>query len=793
VFTEFSRRDFFKKAGVLSAALALSGCGGERAEERLVPFLRSPEEEVAGVFTDYASICRQCPAGCGILVRTMGGRAHKIEGNPRHPLNQGKLCARGQAGLQALYNPDRITGPQARTAGRGSAFGSVSWEDGVTRLADALQKAQSAGGSGAPRVAVLAGQLPDHLYRIAALTLAALGTSGAATSVSDPGSPLASRLVVWDLERAIDGTHSLIQAASTVFREAVAGNVGATPTVGLPVLDLAAADVAVSFGADLFGTWLSPVYLGRAFGEMRRGRATSRGYLVQVDPRLSATGVTADEWLAVPPGREADVAMVMGRVILDEDRAAADRPSAVDAVFSDVDARGLSSELGLEFETLVRLARLFADASSPLAVPGGGLGARENGGDAFKAVMALNVLVGAAGRTVRAPVAPPDESLTPTETVSSFADVRTLVEDMTAGSVDVLLVLDGDPLHDLPAALGFREAISSVPLVVDFSPFPTDTGEQLADLRLPTPTYLETWGYQMPSPSPGMEMLAAQQPIVRQLHDTRSAVDVLLAVTKGLDGAQGLPWETEVDYLKASVNTLAEREDASIAETDPEVLWVKWQQYGGWWATSEGTGASSAGGDSPDASSDATTSDAAPPAPPRSETVPPIDSPSGLDLALAPPEGDTAGRFGLLPYLSLGLADGRHANLPWMQETPDPMTSAMWDGWVEVNPTTADDLGLSEGDIVKVTSDVGSVEVPVYVYPGVAPDMVAMPLGQGHLDYGRYASGRGANAADLLVPVETRDGELAWGATMVTLEKTGRSKTLATLEGSDSTVVPEGL
>jgi molybdopterin-containing oxidoreductase family iron-sulfur binding subunit len=112
---------------------------------------------------------------------------------------------------------------------------------------------------------------------------------------------------------------------------------------------------------------------------------------------------------------------------------------------------------------------------------------------------------------------------------------------------------------------------------------------------------------------------------------------------------------------------------------------------------------------------------------------------------------------------------------------------------VEVNPVTAGDLGLSNGDIVKVTSDAGSVEAPVYVYAGVAPDTVAMPLGQGHREYGRYASDRGVNAADLIVPSETRDGELAWGATLVTLEKTGRSKTLATLEGSESTVIPEGL
>ncbi len=745
-----------------------------------MPFLRSPEEEVAGVFTDYASVCRQCPAGCGILVRTMGGRAHKIEGNPRHPLNQGKLCARGQAGLQALYNPDRLSGPQARSGPSGSAFGTTTWDDGVARLTDALSKAQAAATqTGTQRVAVVAGQLPDHLYRAAAALLAATGpanttggsepapASGSAGSTAASSLAAGSSLIVWSLHRAMDGVRSLGAAGAGVF----GGDPG---TARIPVFDLAAAEVAISFSADLFGTWLSPVYYGRGYGEMRRGRGAARGYLVQVDPRLTATGVSADQWLATPAGREADVALVLGRVILDEGLAAAARPAGVDAVFKDVDAGGLAADLGLSFEALVHLARLFAQSNAPLAIPGGGLGARENGGDAVLAVMALNLLVGAQGRTLRPPAGLPLAELDPVERVSSFSDVRSFIADMAAGTIDVLLVLDGDPLHDLPAALGFREAVARVPLIVDFSPFPTDTGEELAHLRLPAPTYLETWGYQVPDPGTGLQTLGAQQPVVRQLYDTRSTIDVMLSVAKGLGvrGQESLPWETEVDYLKASVAGLAGRTDASLVTGDAEVLWVKWQQYGGWWSTSEATVSGDASG--------------APPAPAPT-------APGTLDLSLTPPEGAADGTFLLRPYPSLTLGDGRHANQPWLQETPDPMTSVMWDTWVEINPAVALELGVATGDIVKVTSEVGSVEAPAYIHRGIGRDMVAMPLGQGHVAYGRYAAGRGANTADLISPVEGRDGELAWGATRVTLEKVGRSKNLATLEGSESTVIPEGL
>jgi anaerobic selenocysteine-containing dehydrogenase len=120
---------------------------------------------------------------------------------------------------------------------------------------------------------------------------------------------------------------------------------------------------------------------------------------------------------------------------------------------------------------------------------------------------------------------------------------------------------------------------------------------------------------------------------------------------------------------------------------------------------------------------------------------------------------------------------------PWLQELPDPTTTVTWDTWVEMNPKTAEKLGIENDDIVRITSVAGSVEAAVYKYPAIRPDTIAIPFGRGHTAYGRYAEGRGANPADLLNQKFNSAGDLVFGSMKVKIEKTGKKKQLARLEG----------
>jgi molybdopterin-containing oxidoreductase family iron-sulfur binding subunit len=114
------------------------------------------------------------------------------------------------------------------------------------------------------------------------------------------------------------------------------------------------------------------------------------------------------------------------------------------------------------------------------------------------------------------------------------------------------------------------------------------------------------------------------------------------------------------------------------------------------------------------------------------------------------------------------------------------MTTVAWQTWVEINPHTAEQLGVRDGDVVEVVSRIGRVEAIVYVYYGIREDVVAIPVGRGHEHYGRYAQGQGSNPVRLLEPITDEEtGALAWGSTRVKIGPTGRRRTLARLESAE--------
>jgi anaerobic selenocysteine-containing dehydrogenase len=713
---KISRREFIKAAGIGAAASAvLTGCGPDSRYVVREPYIRMPEYTYNGESTYYATSCRECPAGCGTVVRTEQGRALKIEGNPNHPINLGKLCSRGQAALQGLYNPDRIQDPVKQEVRTSQNFSSLTWDDAVSAVKNTLQNTP------ASQIAFLLGMAPDHLFDLVSELCTALG---------------APAPIRYGAHEIYDARLTLVTAVQQLFS-----------TMAMPYFDLANADVTFSFGANFLETYLSPMEFSRGFSQMRRGNNLKRGYLVQFEPRLSQTAASADEWISAAPGSLGMVAQAIGRLVAEI------RGGAIPNAYQDVDINTIAQISDISITSLQRLANMFASASHPLAIPGVSCSGLNNGLESTQAVLALNVLAGNLGK-------PGGVYLSPTSSVhpeipwlpNSMQEVKALIDRMFRGEVKALFIHGLNPVFELPETLGFVNALGSVSQVFSFASFPDETSAQ-ADYIMPDHTGLESWGYQKAMPGADREVISGSQPAVAPFYNTKATADVLLAAVQVIGGnlATTLGYKDEVDYLKTSLSKLVAQPGFYSA---PEIntFMSYFQQYGGWWESDQN-----------------------------------LNTPSGasaLDqpLSVAANKFDGVGDTFLFPYMSPILGDGSGANKPWLQETPDPTTTVMWDNWVEINPDSAKVLGVTDDDIVKITSPAGAIEAVVYVYPAIRLDTVAIGFGQGHSAYGRYAEGRGVNPHQLLTLQLNSANDLAYGSMRVSIEKTGRRKALSRLE-----------
>jgi len=255
------RRQFIKATALTGSSLTLASCGNP--EYRLIRFV--PEDRMTpGISVWKPTVCPLCPAGCGLIVRVVEGEAEvirnnqlgvtkmalakKLEGNPAHPISQGKLCVHGQAAIQVTYHPDRIGHPLKRAGARGAGdFQEVSWDDALSELVSRLDALAEANDQKA--LAFLT--RPQNGLRVQLIREFA-GRFGA-------GSPVSFEFFSEDVLRRANGV--------------------SFGRPQLPSFDLAQSRYLIAFGADFLGSWNSPVSQSIAYGQMRQGRPACGGSL----------------------------------------------------------------------------------------------------------------------------------------------------------------------------------------------------------------------------------------------------------------------------------------------------------------------------------------------------------------------------------------------------------------------------------------------------------------------------------------------------------------------------------
>jgi anaerobic selenocysteine-containing dehydrogenase len=539
--------------------------------------------------------------------------------------------------------------------------------------------------------------------------------------------------------------HYVYEAVNNAVGEAVNEATLGDPR---PAYNFEKAKVILSFGADFLGTWLSPSHFMREYAKFRSG---DRGVLIQVEPKMTLTGGNADLWVAVRPGTEGVVALGVANVLLSKHQADGSKlPQAIRDEISQYNANKVTEISGVPGDTLVRIAKFLKERSPSLVLSGESAHNHANGYQNAMAAMVLNVLLGNVGKTIEA-----SDSIAFDKLHAKRGSSRALLDfskAIDAGKYDVVFFTGTNLVYTAPSHLGLKDKLAKVPFKVALSMFQDETAMS-ADLVLPLSSPYETWGTHLSPYQPKDAAISISQPLMLQLHpDTKSLGDILLSMLK-FHKAEGYDkYKDYYAFLRDQFNAMPDSVKHGKSNDD---FWSDSVQHGLIKAPETGGTLKVSLGDA---------------------KQPGYQVNSGFPMHL-------------VPSASPNMYDGRSANLPWLQEAPDQITKVYWDSCAELHPKTAAALGVKEGDYIRIESDQGAIEAQVYIYKGIHVDAVAVQMGRGHEEYGRYAKGNGVNPLKILSPaMDEKSGELATHATRVRISKTGRSGDLPRLGGSETQV-----
>lgn len=652
------RRRFLQ---LMAASVALAGAQGcsKAPSEKIMPYVRQPERITPGLPNYFATAMPASDGALGLVATSNMGRPTKLEGNKLHSASLGATDAFAQASILTMYDPDR-----SQTVKHIGIIGT--WSEFV----DGVRGALPVGGDGAGLRILSPPVTSPTLARQREALLAAL--------------PQAR----WHQYEPVSRDNTR-QGALLAF--------GADLS---PIYDFTNADVVVAFDADFLSRGGASVRYSHDFMS-RRGVESETAYpgietnrLYAFESTYTPTGGAADHRLPLTPSQSEQFLRALARQLEVAGAPPADLPSGVDAKWLTAVADDLQSKRG----------RSLIVVGDHLPAP------------AHALAHAINAELGNVGPTVKfiEPIAAGAED--------SAASIRELTDALNAGQVQLLVILEGNPVYDAPSDVNFAQAIRKTKLAVHLSLYDDETSE-LCHWHIPAAHYLEAW-----SDVRGYDGTASiVQPLIAPLYAGRTAHEVISALV-----------------------------DPTI-QTSYDIVRATWQeQLGGGFdrgwhqALADGVIADTA----------------------FAPQTPAIQADAVANLPeVAGAQGDLTFEMVLLPDPTIG--DGRYANNGWLQEAPKPLTKLTWDNAVLIGPADAKELALETGDVVTIKSGGQEVNGPICVLPGHAPGSITCHFGYGRQRAGNTGSKIGFNAYKFRT---THGGYVARDAK---LEKTGQKMALA--------------
>jgi anaerobic selenocysteine-containing dehydrogenase len=644
-----------------------------------------------------------CPASCGILGYLEYGKVVNIGGNPLDPNSRGRLCAKGIAGLNHLYNPDRIPSPLRRVGKRGEGrWKQISWDEAFDEITLRLKALQAEK------------QHHDFVLR----------------NTWD----LSSNDLAWRFASAFDSSttfhHAVLESPNGAF--AIHDVAGHSMGVG----DVAHARYVLNFGANPYEShYLYVPFIQRLVD----ARINLGAKLVTFDVRISQTAGKSDEWFPIIPGTDGAVALAMAYVIASEglwnkefiEQRTNTSPAKLLRHLSAYTPKKAEAMSGVRASEIKRIALEFASAKPSVAIGGGGALKHVNGTSNQRTILLLNAVVGSLD-TKGGFIFPqsylfdtPDPK--PPKSRRMNPESQNLFVRISRGTqpLGVLMTHMDNPVYGGPNSKLISHVLQDegkVPFHVSMDPFLNESN-LYADLVLPEATYLERWDLLSPPPMEGIPYIALRQPIAKPMGQSLPFSEVLieLAHRVGNGMERYFRFGRMEHYIEAMIRKIPKLVDAGgIDFLMDKGIWVDPEMK-------------------PERKKLRTSSG-------RFEFEPflPTYSPIPHHQHLRESE------FHLITFQWNVHCYAQTANCKWLAEIVH--RNPLW-----INEEAAKKMSLSNGDRVRVTSSLGSIVTPVLVTQGIHPRVVALSDSLGRWNYGRTSQGK---------PFQSQDPEthlLWWG------------------------------
>lgn len=623
--SRMSRRNFLSLL-TASAAFAATACSDYRDKGEIVPYTKRPEEVLPGVANYYASTCTGCSQACGILIKTREGRPVKVDGNPEHPVNRGKICATGQASILNLYDPERFEYPLKN--GR-----KTGWDDIDNSV-----------------ISVLNDSVKNN-KKIAFISHSVNSPSLKKLLNDFAGKYPNTDFIKYELAGNKNRTDS--------WKECYGGSI-------MPKVRFDRAKIILSLESDFLSREGESIENARLFASTRNvDDSENFSRLYSVEGSMSLTGMNSDYRIRLRTDLMHEFVLSLVSEIIESANNELKLNGLISDVISKYSLDNFIKNNNLEKDKIKKLVSDLVSNKGKSVVYAGDILGKET----HNAVNLLNELLGTEN------IYDFENGILINNNLSSDEEIKNLIDGLNNKKYSVVIHFDTNPVFHFPSVYDYSSAVKNAGNIITFAESENES-TKISNFVIPQNHNYESWGdYETRN-----GVMSFQQPVIDPIFNTRQKESVILH------------WINEGKYAKDNYHKYVMNNFGSSKQE-----WFKVLHDGFAVKDKINSGSSS------------------------------FNTSAEINFAGVV----NTDNFVLTLSKSYFIGDGRYASNGWLQEIPHPVTKVAWDNYAAVSPATAEKLGVEINDLLEISVNGNTLQIPAMIQPGIAENQIDIETGYG--------------------------------------------------------------